>query len=92
MKDKYTVLVLKNCDPRNHEEVIRPENVDLISINAENIIVATSDGKTREDGTIGIQAHVTGENYEVISRMFMLLASKTHKEFIESKNIKEKKK
>lgn len=88
-KNNLTVLVLKNFDPEKVEETMIPVNIDLISINPKHIIVATSDGVKDENGVIQIMAHVQGEDYETLSRMFMLLASKTHEMFLE--NVKNKK-
>jgi hypothetical protein len=62
--------------------------VDMLSVNPKHIIVATSDGKKDKDGVIQIMAHIQGEDYETLSRMFMLLASKTHEMFLENINKK----
>lgn len=88
-KTNLTVLVLKDFDPEKVEETMIPENVDMISVNPKHIIVATSDGVKDKYGAIQIAAHIQGEDYETLSRMFMLLASKTHEMFLE--NIKNKK-
>jgi hypothetical protein len=83
-KTNLTLLVLKDFDPERVEKTMIPENLEMVSINPKHIIVATSDGIKGEDGTIQIMAHIQGEDYETLSRMFMLLASKTHQMFIEN--------
>ena len=88
-KTNLTILVFKDFDPNKMEETMIPDNIDMISVNPKHIIVATSDGIEDENGVIQIMAHIQGENYETLSRMFMLLASKTHEMFLE--NIKKKK-
>ncbi len=88
-KTNLTVLVLKDFDPDRIEETMVPSNVDMLSVNPKHIIVATSDGEKDDQGVIQIMAHIQGENYETLSRMFMLLASKTHEMFLKSKNKEE---
>jgi len=81
-KTNLTLLVLKDFDIENVEGTVVPENIDMLSVNPKHIIVATSSGEKDPDGVIQIMAHVQGENYETLSRMFMLLASKTHEMYL----------
>ena len=88
-KTNLTLLVLKDFDPERVEETMTLNNVEMVSVNPKNIIIASSNGEKDKNGVINIMAHVQGEDYETLSRMFMLLASETHKMFLE--NIKKNK-
>jgi len=88
-KPNLTVMVLKDFDPNNIEETMKPENVDMLSVNPKHVIVITSDGVIKPDGTIDIFAHVQGEKYDILSRMFMLTASKIYEHFVNESKKKE---
>lgn len=86
-KETLSVMVIKNFDADNIEGTMIPENIEMFVLDAKNLIVATCDGEKIDD-TLAINALVHGDNYEALSRMFMLLSSKVYATFIESKEKK----
>ena len=88
--DKYTVLVFKNLDLEDLENTMTPKNIEVIMQDKEHIVIGATDGIQDENGVMQIQYFIHGDNYEKMSRIYMLMANLTYERFIESKQ-KEKK-
>ena len=86
-ESNLTIMVLEDFDINDIENSLKPENIVFFEDKPKHVIMATSNGVFKDDGTIDVTAHVQGKDYDVLSRMFMIVASGVHDHFIE--NIKD---